>query len=90
MGVTRHSGSFRADAGAHTPRDARAPADDAGLVARAQAGDRRAFEILLGQHVDEALQAAFAILGSEADARDATRDAFVAAWRAVRRLREPD
>lgn len=32
----------------------------------------------------------FAILGNEADAADATQDAFVAAWRQIRSLRDAD
>jgi RNA polymerase sigma-70 factor (ECF subfamily) len=32
----------------------------------------------------------FAILGNEADARDASQEAFVAAWRGIRALRDPE
>ena len=32
----------------------------------------------------------FAILGNEADARDAAQEALVSAWRQLRRLREPE
>ena len=32
----------------------------------------------------------FAILGNEADARDAAQEALVGAWRQLRRLRDPD
>jgi RNA polymerase sigma-70 factor (ECF subfamily) len=70
-------------------RDASTQAVDASLVARAQAGDRRAFEVLLGERLEKSLRTAFAILGVEADARDATRAAFAGAWREIRRLHEP-
>jgi RNA polymerase sigma-70 factor (ECF subfamily) len=32
----------------------------------------------------------FAIVGDEADARDATQETFIAAWRRIRELRDPD
>ena len=60
------------------------------LVARAQAGDRDAFEALLERWLDPSLRAAFVILGNEADARDATQEAFLQAWRDIPRLRDPD
>jgi RNA polymerase sigma-70 factor (ECF subfamily) len=60
------------------------------LVERAQAGDRGAFEALLERWLDLSLRAAFVILGNEADARDATQEAFLQAWRDIRRLRDPD
>jgi RNA polymerase sigma-70 factor (ECF subfamily) len=60
------------------------------LVERAQAGDRDAFETLLGRWLDPSLRASFVILGNEADARDATQEAFLQAWRDIPRLRDPD
>jgi RNA polymerase sigma-70 factor (ECF subfamily) len=59
------------------------------LVRRAQAGDRMAFERLVERRVDGAYRVARAILGNEADARDATQDAFLDAWRQRARLRDP-
>jgi len=59
------------------------------LVARAQAGDRAAFEQLIERRLDPAFRTARAILGNEADARDATQEAFLRAWRERRRLRDP-
>ncbi|MBP1706085.1 MAG: polymerase subunit sigma-70, partial [Chloroflexi bacterium] len=59
------------------------------LVERAQAGDRDAFEALLERWLDPSLQVAFVILGNEADARDATQEAFLQAWRDIPRLRDP-
>jgi RNA polymerase sigma-70 factor (ECF subfamily) len=60
------------------------------LVTRAQAGDRAAFGMLVERRVDGAFRTARAILGSESDARDATQEAFLRAWRERRSLREAD
>jgi RNA polymerase sigma-70 factor (ECF subfamily) len=59
------------------------------LVERAQAGDRMAFEQLVERCIDHAYRRARAILGNDADARDATQDAFLDAWRQRARLRDP-
>jgi RNA polymerase sigma-70 factor, ECF subfamily len=59
------------------------------LVQRAQAGDRAAFEVLMEHRIDRTYRTARAILGNEADARDATQDAFLNAWSQRRRLRDP-
>lgn len=72
---------------AGTPRLAR---DPVGLVEQAQAGDRFAFEALVEQRLDWAFRTARAILGSEADARDATQETFIHAWRELPRLRDPE
>ena len=40
--------------------------------------------------MDAVYRLSFAILGDEADARDAAQDTFVTAWRQIGRLREPD
>ena len=60
------------------------------LVERARRGDAAAFETLLRDRMDGLFRTAWAILGDEADARDATQDACLAAWRNLPRLREPD
>ena len=59
------------------------------LVRRAAGGDAIAFERLVTARADRAFRTARAILGNEADARDATQDAFVSAWRELPRLRDP-
>jgi len=61
----------------------------AGLVRRAQAGDNAAFERLVADRIDAAYRLALAIVRSEADARDAVQEAYVAAWRQLPRLRDP-
>jgi RNA polymerase sigma-70 factor (ECF subfamily) len=63
---------------------------EAGLVERAQAGDTRAFDVLVGQEINRLYGIARAILGNDADAGDATQDAFLQAWRQLPRLREPE
>jgi len=60
------------------------------LVDRARDGDRDAFEALISPRIDPAFRTAVSILGSEADARDATQDALLDAWRGIHRLRDPD
>jgi RNA polymerase sigma-70 factor, ECF subfamily len=59
------------------------------LVRRAAAGDTTAFEQLVETRADRSFRVARAILGNDADANDATQDAFVAAWRELPRLRDP-
>jgi RNA polymerase sigma-70 factor (ECF subfamily) len=48
------------------------------------------FRRLADQHLDKSYRLARAILGNEADAEDATQDAFVVAWRKWSTLRDPD
>ena len=66
------------------------PAIDRSLIDRARHGDLDAFETIVRARMDAVYRLSFAILGNEADARDAAQETFVAAWRQVRRLREPD
>lgn len=63
---------------------------DARLVERAGAGEAAAFEALIAPRLDGLFRAAWAIVGDEADARDATQDACVSAWRHLPRLRDVD
>ena len=63
---------------------------DRSTIDRARTGDRDAFEQIVHARKDAVFRLAFAILGNEADARDASQDAFVAAWRSIRGLRDPE
>jgi RNA polymerase sigma-70 factor (ECF subfamily) len=58
------------------------------LVEMAARGDRLAFEQLVETRVDRIFRTACAILGNEADAHDATQEAFVAAWVQLPQLRD--
>ena len=60
------------------------------LVERARQVDALAFERLLRDRLDGLFRTAWAILGDESDARDATQDACIAAWRNLPGLREPE
>ena len=61
---------------------------DVDLVRRAAGGDTIAFERLVIARADRAFRTARAILGDELDARDATQEAFLSAWRELPRLRD--
>lgn len=63
---------------------------DGELVERARAGDAEAFDQLVRQRIDAVYQLAVGILGQPADARDATQEAFVSAWRKLPTLRYID
>ena len=63
---------------------------DRELLVRARAGDREAFESIVLAKGEPMFRTALAILGSEADARDATQESFISAWRQFGRLREID
>ena len=67
--------------------DAMSAAD--GVVQRAQAGDTAAFERLVASRLDRCYRLAWSILLNDADAADATQEAFVSAWRQLPRLRDP-
>ena len=64
-----------------------ASADDA-LVERARRGDATAFDALVASRLDRCYRLAWSILLNDADAADATQDAFLAAWRQLPRLRD--
>jgi RNA polymerase sigma-70 factor (ECF subfamily) len=57
------------------------------LVAKAKAGDQRAYADLLARHQAVAFRAAYLIAGSSAEAEDATQEACVKAWLALGRFR---
>ncbi len=52
--------------------------------------DRSAFDALVRSRIDAVYRTSLAILGSEADAADATQETFVSAWRHRDALRDSD
>ena len=66
------------------------PATNRSTVDRARHGDRDAFEELVRARTDAVYRLSFAILGEEADARDAAQEAFVTAWRQIATLRDAE
>jgi RNA polymerase sigma-70 factor (ECF subfamily) len=65
-------------------------AGESALVERARHGDHDAFTALVDGRLAPTFRTALAILGNEADARDATQEIFLRAWRNLPELREPD
>ena len=63
---------------------------DQSLVRRAQAGDVDAFELIVRDRLEATYAICLGVLHSPDDARDATQDALVSAWRRLPGLREPD
>jgi RNA polymerase sigma-70 factor (ECF subfamily) len=63
---------------------------DSRLVARARAGDARAFEELVRRHLRSAHAAALGVLGHEADAEDVCQDAFLTALEKLDECRDPE
>jgi RNA polymerase sigma-70 factor (ECF subfamily) len=61
---------------------------DAELLALAADGNADAFDALLAGRLDRLYRMAYTITRSESDARDATQDACVNAWRELPRLRD--
>lgn len=68
----------------------RSPRLDRAQVEQARRGDVDAFEAIVRSRIDTVYRLSLAILGDEADARDATQETFVAAWRRIASLRDPD
>lgn len=58
--------------------------EDAGLVARAQAGDRDAFEELVRRHADHLFAVVVRLVSSPEEAEEVTQEAFIRAWRGIR------
>jgi RNA polymerase sigma-70 factor (ECF subfamily) len=68
-----------------TPTAASEPVvlDEADWIARARAGDERAFAVLVERHRDRAYALALRMLRLPAEAEEVAQDAFVRAWRAL-------
>ena len=62
--------------------------DERELVAAAKCGDKLAYGRLLERHQAVAFRAAYLVSGSAAEAEDATQEACVKAWQALRRFRQ--
>lgn len=70
--------------GTDRPEDS---ADRAELIARAQSGDRRAFDELVRQTYVDTYTLAVRLTGDEEDARDVVQETYLRAWRGIRRFR---
>ena len=64
--------------------------NDRSLADRARHGDLDAFEELMHARIDAIYRLSYAIVGDEADARDATQETFIGAWKRLRELRDPE
>jgi len=63
------------------------PDDLAGLVARAKEGDRAAFDALVSETYAETYTLAYRLTGNEEDARDVVQDAYLRAYKGLKRFR---
>jgi RNA polymerase sigma-70 factor, ECF subfamily len=61
---------------------------DLDLIRRAQAGDVESFSTLISGSLDRMTRTSMAILGHDADARDAIADTIANVWRELPRLRD--
>jgi len=62
--------------------------DEAGLLARARAGDRVAFEGLVERHLSQVWGVVWRIVRHTQDAEDVVQDTFLTAWRSLGDFRE--
>src|SRR5438270_12904913 len=60
---------------------------EADLIRRSQAGDRDAFDELVGPLIHHAFRLAFGMLHDRSAAEDAVQDAALLAWRKLKNLR---
>jgi RNA polymerase sigma-70 factor (ECF subfamily) len=63
------------------------PTDLAGLVAAAKGGDRSAFDELVRATYADAYTLAYRLTGNEEDARDVVQDAYLRAYKGLKRFR---
>lgn len=61
--------------------------DQAELISAAQAGDRAAFDELVRQTYVDTFTLAIRLTSNEEDARDVVQDAYLRAWKGIRRFR---
>lgn len=60
--------------------------DDGSLIVRCQAGDKQAFGALVEKYMKRAYYTALGLVGSHEDALDLSQDAFVRAYRSIRKF----
>ncbi len=60
---------------------------DLALIRRFQAGDQRAFDLLVEEHRREVYRLAYRLLGNHADADDLAQEAFLRCYRSLGRFR---
>jgi len=63
------------------------PQSEADLIAAAQAGDREAFDELVRTTYADTYTLAYRLTGNEEDARDVSQEAYLRAYRAIKRFR---
>jgi RNA polymerase sigma-70 factor (ECF subfamily) len=73
----------RAGQRAHDPADHHSADTEAGLIARAKAGDVAAFERLSGTYADRLFMLLLRLLGDRRDAEDVAQEVMLRAWRAI-------
>jgi RNA polymerase sigma-70 factor (ECF subfamily) len=61
--------------------------DEGSLIARAQAGDTRAFESLYRLHVERVYALCLRMTGNVSEAEDCTQEAFIQAWNKIAKFR---
>lgn len=66
------------------------PADDAELARRSAAGSREAFGLVVARYQSLVASIAFSATGSVSRSEDLAQETFLAAWRQIRDLREPE
>jgi len=69
------------------PADGGAAETEASLLARAQAGDVGAFELLSGAYADRLFMLLLRLLGDRAEAEDVAQEVMLRAWRGITRFR---
>jgi RNA polymerase sigma-70 factor (ECF subfamily) len=71
------------------PKPSADPSDGT-LVARTLAGDRRAYDALIGRYQRQAMAVSYRLLGNTNDAMEVTQDAFLKSFTSLATLQKPE